>query len=97
MFPAVDDATAQFLETAAADLQAQMRLAGIVEGVSIAVADRTVSLVAQLRIATRTVEVSGSGQTLIDAYADLRRRVPEVSLVAAYLELNEHLDAARQA
>ena len=82
----IDAATAQFLHVAMEDLQQQLKTAGEVSRITIAEAPAGVWLTAALLIGTRAIEVSGYGEDLVAAYADLRVRVAEPTLVIAYRE-----------
>ena len=83
----VSEATSAFLEAAAKDFQAQIGTSGIVEGVRLEPAGRRVALVATIRVGASRMELSGSGSSLVTAYADLGRHVAEPMLVAAFREL----------
>jgi hypothetical protein len=85
----IDDATAQFLETAAADLQRQLGIAGDVDVIWTGASGARTRLIARIRIGRRTIEVSGAGGSLIDAYADLRHRIGEPTLATAFREVVE--------
>lgn len=87
MHRTIDDATARFLEVAIQDLQQQLSIAGSVDDMSIVEGPGEVSLVARLTVADRVVEVTGSGEGLVAAYADLRLNVAEPTLTAAFREL----------
>ena len=91
MLVPIDEATEPFLETAVEDLQRQMNIGGSVERVSVMGEEGNIWLVARLLIGGRTLEVTGFGRTLDDAYAELQVRITEPSLVATYLELVDHL------
>ena len=85
-----DEATAQFLAVASDDLQWEIRSAGVVEKVSAYRADDgTVTLTASVRVGRRTTTTQGTGDNLIAAYGDLRRRNPEALLAAAFREVVE--------
>ena len=83
----IDDATEQFLEAAADDLQQQLGVAGDLEMLRADQAPIGVTLVARITVAKRTIEVEGQGDSLVTAYADLRRRVAEPTLLAAYFQV----------
>ena len=82
-----DDSTAQFLHVAIQDLQQQVGLAVVVEDITVAEASAGLWLTARMLVGTRIVEVSGYGGDLLSAYTELRTRVEEPTLVAAYREL----------
>jgi hypothetical protein len=83
----IDDATSQFLEAAAEDLQRQLGIAGDVEMIWTGRSAAGIGLLARIRIHRRTIEVSGVGDNLLDAYADLRQQVAEPTLATAFLEV----------
>jgi hypothetical protein len=97
----IDEATARFLETARVDLQRQVGIAGTVEEVAIEARNaRGISLMARVRVASRTVVFKAWGDNLVDAYAGLAARGPEPILASAFAQLLETLpsaDAAREA
>jgi hypothetical protein len=64
----IDDATERFLDTAAADLQ---RVLGIAEKLQELVFERAsvgVTLVARVRVGRRTINISGTGDSVLTAY-----------------------------
>ena len=87
MQPTINEATDQFLRTAARDLQQQMSLIGAVNEVTLDTDLTVLRLRAEIRVQHRTIEVEGVGDSLVSAYADLRRRVAEPVLAAAFREV----------
>jgi hypothetical protein len=85
----IDEPTSQFLETAADDLQRQLGIAGDVEMIWIGQSQLGVALQARIRVAERTIEVDGVGATVLEAHADLCRRVAEPTLMSAFRQLVE--------
>jgi hypothetical protein len=85
----IDEATSQFLEAAADDLQRQLGIAGEVDMLWIGETPLGVGLRARIRVADRAIEVDGYGSTILDAHADLCRRVAEPTLVTAFRQLVE--------
>ena len=83
----IDEATATFLDAAAADLQRQAGRAGIVEHIVAEPAGELVTLVATFRTEVERIEVRGSGDSLLTAYASLIRALPEVTLSSAFRAL----------
>lgn len=83
----IDEATAQFLEAAAADLQRQMGMAGDVEMILVGQSPHGVVLRARIRVADQEFDVDGSGETILLAHADLCRRVAEPTLVSAFRQV----------
>ncbi len=78
----IDDATERFLEAAAADLAARLGRTGTVE--ALVIESPAVTIVASVRIAGRTFRLTGSGASLIDAYAHLERPSAEDVLAVTY-------------
>ena len=99
MIEVIDEATSRFLRAAIADLQRQLGIAGAVTGMTVHHTPTGVALTAQVRVASRQLEFTGSGESLVEAYARLVRSHAEPILAAAYSELlevpNRHRNAAR--
>jgi hypothetical protein len=87
MQPPTDDSTAQFVHVAIQDLQQQLGFDAVVEDITVAEAGAGVWLTARYVIGSRVIEVSGYGTSLLTAYTELRTRVAEPALVAAYAAL----------
>jgi hypothetical protein len=83
----IDEATATFLDAAADDLQRQAGLAGIVEGIGADTSDDAVTLVATIRVGDDLLNVRGSGDSLLTAYASLTREIPGPMLATAFRAL----------
>lgn len=83
----IDEATAQFVEAAAVDLERHLPASGIVEGLWVTAGDGDVQLTARFRFENQTFEFDGSGDSLLTAYASLRAHLPEARLVAAFREM----------
>ena len=83
----IDEATESFLRSAADDLQRQIGRAGVVRAVALEPTDEGVKILASIAVGTRTVEMRGSGDTLVVAYADLYRATAEGLLAALFTEL----------
>jgi hypothetical protein len=83
----IDEPTSQFLEAAADDLQRQLGIAGDVDMMWIGESPLGVGLRARIRVAERAIEVDGFGETVVEAHADLCRRVAEPTLVSAFRQL----------
>ena len=83
----IDEASSQFLQAAAVDLQRQLSFAGSVESVSSETTSLGTTLSATILIAERRNRVTGSGDSVLTAYADLRRSVGESTLVTAFQAL----------
>jgi hypothetical protein len=83
----IDEPTSQFLEAAADDLQRQLGIAGEVETIWLGRTPRGVGLRAHVRVAQRAIDVDGYGESILTAYADLRMRLAEPTLVAAFSQL----------
>jgi hypothetical protein len=90
--PWSDEATTRFLDAVTDDLQRQLGAVGVIHDVTAHPAGGGhVTLVAWARIGQRSYRISGSGENLVAAYAELRRDEPELALAAAYRELAETL------
>ncbi|HEX5040815.1 MAG TPA: hypothetical protein VFW95_11840 [Candidatus Limnocylindria bacterium] len=87
MLTPIDEATSQFLEAAAEDLQRQLGIVGIVERVDVRPWPGGTNIVAVLRIGKLTADVQGLGDSLLTAYADLRRHLVEPALIASFRNL----------
>jgi hypothetical protein len=85
----IDEPTAQFLEAAALDLQRQLGIAGDVEMISMGRTPSGIGLRARIRVAERSIDVEGFGETILAAHADICRRVAEPTLVVAFRQLVE--------
>ena len=83
----IDEATSRFLEATAVDLQRQLGIAGVVETMWVGESPRGVCLRARIRVAERAIDVDGCGSTILDAHADLCRRVAEPTLATAFEQL----------
>jgi hypothetical protein len=84
-----DEATARFLETAADDLQRQLRTAGHVEAITLEGDTPELALVAHVRVGSSVVTMRGAGANLVEAYGDLHRGSPVPLLAAAFRQLLE--------
>ena len=91
MLTPIDEATSQFLEAAADDLQRQLSIVGVVERVEARPRIGSVSIVATIRVGQRTAEVEGTGDSVLTAYADLRQHLAEPALAAAFGNLYDSL------
>lgn len=80
----IAEATAAFLDTAAGDLQRQAGVAGIVERLDAETAGDVVTLVATIRVGGERIQVRGSGDSLLTAYAGLTRATAEPMLASAF-------------
>ena len=87
MSPLIDDATSAFLRSAADDLQRQVGVAGVVRSLALEQPDDGVTIIASIAVGTRTVEVRGSGESLVSAYADLRRSTAAGLVAMLFTEL----------
>jgi hypothetical protein len=83
----IDEATEQFLEAAAYDLQRQLGIAGDVEMMGIGQSPSGIGLRARVRVADHQIDVDGYGATILEAHADLCRRVAEPTLASAFRQL----------
>ena len=83
----IDEGTASFLGAAADDLQRQVGRAGLVERITAETGSDVVTLIASMRVGTERIEVRGSGDSLLTAYASLTRTTAEPILAAAFRTL----------
>ena len=90
MLAPIDEATSQFLEAAADDLGRLLPWSGRIGDLSLTKARSGIGLRASIRIGAQVVQLNASGDSLVTAYADLRSRLPEARLAAAFTELVEH-------
>ena len=78
------------LEAFESDLQRQLGHAGVVERLVVDEADGgQVTLTAQVRVAAQAIELTGTGDNLVTAYASLTRTEPELILASAYRQVLE--------
>lgn len=87
MVNGMNEATASFLQAAGDDLQRQLGSAGVVEGLTLESAASDVTIVAAVRVGSRTVRFRGTGENLVAAYASLTRSGAEPILASAFREL----------
>ena len=81
---AIDEATSSFLRFAADDLQRQLGLAGDLTSIALDDAEGRVTLIVTIRVGERIIELRGTGDTLLTAYATLVPAAPESVLSAAF-------------
>ena len=80
----ITESTEAMLEAFRADLQGHLRLAGIVERLSIQEGFGLVCLEARIRVGSVRFELLGSGSGVVEAFTDLVRSAPEQVLVFAH-------------
>ena len=87
----VSESTEALLEAFKDDLQRQLRRSAAVERVDVREAKRDhVTLVATVRVAAHQVELIGTGDTVVDAYANLFTGAQaELILASAYRQMLE--------
>jgi len=83
----IDESTSAFLRSAADDLQHQVGVAGVVRALALEQPSDGVTIIASIAVGTRTVEVRGSGESLVSAYADLRRSTAAGLVAMLFTEL----------
>jgi hypothetical protein len=83
----IDEATEAFLRAVAFDLQRQIGSRGTVRAVTLEPADHDVTILASIAVNTRPVEVRGTGETLVDAHADLYRMAAAGVLAALFTDV----------
>jgi hypothetical protein len=81
------EATEALLEAMGTDFQRQLARSGTLERLFVREWRGIVTLVATVRVAEREVQLLGTGENLLTAYADLTRRAPEPILVSAFDQL----------
>jgi hypothetical protein len=87
MSHSIDEATSAFLRSAADDMQRQIGVAAAVRTLALEQSGGGVTIIASIAVGTRTVEVRGSGESLVSAYADLRRSTAAGLLATLFAEL----------
>lgn len=85
----ISDATSGFLAAATSDLQRHVARTGAVEEVRVEQDAGVTTLIAAVRINTRTIDIRGSGENLLAAYAQLHRKAPESILAALFVDYLE--------
>jgi hypothetical protein len=85
----ITDATSSFLEAAASDLQRQIGRTGAVEELRVEQDADGTTVIAAVRINERTLEIRGTGENLLAAYAKLHRNAPESILAARFVDYLE--------
>jgi hypothetical protein len=79
-----DESTEAFLETAARDLRRQIGRSGVLESLRSMHGSSELELVATVCVGRETIDVTGRGQNLVEAYAALRHHAAEEILAAAF-------------
>lgn len=83
----IDATTEAFLETAAADLRAQLGTSAVVDSLRVDKAGSYLELVAALGVAGELIEVRARGETLMQAYAELWKNTSMPVLMSAYRQV----------
>ena len=85
----VSESTEALLDAFKDDFQRQLRRSAVVERLTVAEAnDERVTLVATVRVATDQIELTGTGETVVAAYANLfTASEAEVVLASAYRQV----------
>jgi hypothetical protein len=83
----IDDATASFLRSAADDLQRQIGSVGVIRSLALEAGQGSIIVVASVVVESQAVEARGSGESLVSAYADLRRATAERLLITMFTEV----------
>ncbi len=84
----IDASTATFLEALAEDLQRQLGMAGSVDDVSIEqLRDGGLAIRAAIRVPRDELVISGTGENILAAYADLRKSVSQSVLESAFARI----------
>jgi hypothetical protein len=84
MSHSIDEATSAFLRSAADDMQRQIGVAAAVRTLALEQSGGGVTIIASIAVGTRTVEVR---ESLVSAYADLRRSTAAGLLATLFAEL----------
>lgn len=92
MEPTINEATESLLAAYRADLQGQLRLAGIVERLSVQERMGLICLVATIRVGSDRFELLGTGEGVVEAYTDLMGSAPDHVLSSAYRQVVEPSD-----
>jgi len=87
MVTPIDEATSQFLEAAAEDLQRQLNIVGVAERIETRPWVGGTNIVATIRVGGRMAEVQGFGDSILTAYADVRQNLAEPALIASIRNL----------
>ena len=88
----MSESTEALLEAFEDDFQRQLRKTAVVERIVARDADDgQVTLIANIRVASRTIELTGSGENLLTAYASLSRTRHELILRSAYSQVLDEL------
>ncbi len=74
----IDEATSRFLKSAGADLQMRLGSVGRVETLKVEDDPDGVSLLARVRVGSRSVDYRASGKNLVEAYAALTHGIASV-------------------
>ena len=85
----ISDATSGFLAAATSDLQRQIGRTGTVEEVRVEQVSSATTLVAAVRINEKAIDIRGTGENLLAAYAQLHRNAPESILAARFVDYLE--------
>lgn len=83
----IDAPTEAFLEAIADDLARQLPRGGAVGSLHVRRQEGQVSLVATILMGDGSTEAPGTGDTILTAYADLRRAVAEAALTLSAEQL----------
>ena len=74
----IDEATSRFLKRAGADLQMRLGTVGRVETLKVEDDPDGVSLLARVRVGSRSVDYRATGKNLVEAYAALTHGIASV-------------------
>ncbi|SRR6266540_935220 len=87
---AIDEATSRFLETAQADLQRHLDTIGTVVSVTVVPTGDELRLDAVVRVGSRNVIFSGTGESVVAAYG-----APQPTDIEAYATAPPHAEVNR--
>lgn len=85
----VSESTRALLDAFGTDLQCQLARSANLERLVVRETGGSVNLVATVRVGARELELIGSGENLLTAYADLTRHAPEPILASAFRQVVE--------
>ena len=88
----ISESTDVLLEAFRDDFQRQLRQVALVEQLEVSEGNgRSITLTARVRVARDQIELTGSGENLLTAYASLSRTRHELILRSAYSQVLDEL------
>jgi hypothetical protein len=86
----IDAATEAFLRSARSDLQRQLATSARLDALTADVNETGLALRAEVTVAHERLILTGTGESLVEAYAALIREAPPSVLASAYRQVLEH-------